>query len=326
METQKYCVYNQTRECFLSFGVTRVDTVIEPLIGLIKKLATYADTGLWLIPYRGIPVVQGFSPVDLIYLDEDYRVIQTVESFLITVLIEPLKPQAASTLVLPVHTIYSSQTQFGDQLAICDVGEMGRRLERLSSPIGRVPNTHNTGARVEQSSSNNGSALPLSGDRFAQMQRAIQQLKGREGVESIARKKDSLVTRFFRWLTPDRRRARRHPLPGLVAHYLTGGAPHAYRVGDISSTGLHLLTDERWLPGTMILMTLQRTNTDGEDPEDWISVQTKVVRWSSGGLGLAFVSTRFVVPNNGETLANSGTDKTPLERFLQRLKLTECEE
>ena len=77
---------------------------------------------------------------------------------------------------------------------------------------------------------------------------------------------------FLRWLSTDRRGSKRHPLPGLVAYYWTGGAPQAFHIADISTNGLYLLTDERWFPGTMILMTLQRTNTDGDDPDDFISV------------------------------------------------------
>ena len=38
---------------------------------------------------------------------------------------------AASALVLPVHTIYSSQTQPGDQLLICAVEEIATRFNKV---------------------------------------------------------------------------------------------------------------------------------------------------------------------------------------------------
>jgi hypothetical protein len=41
-----------------------------------------------------------------------------------------LKPQAESVLELPTHTIYSSQTQPGDQLVICVAEEMEHRLRK----------------------------------------------------------------------------------------------------------------------------------------------------------------------------------------------------
>ena len=105
---------------------------------------------------------------------------------------------------------------------------------------------------------------------------------------------------FARWLesgklTPtvlgpiERRRSRRHPLPGLVAYYWTGGTPKAHQVGDISTTGFYLLTDERWVPDTLIRVTLQRQGTQGSSPEDVISVVSKVVRWGENGVGYEFV-------------------------------------
>jgi uncharacterized membrane protein (UPF0127 family) len=71
-------------------------------------------------------------PLDLVYLDESYKVIHVVESFP-TFRISPLIAQAASVLELPTHTIYSSQTQPGDQLVICVAEEMEQRL-RTSTP------------------------------------------------------------------------------------------------------------------------------------------------------------------------------------------------
>ena len=139
MESQKYCVYNQTRESFLSLEVTMADARAGELRDLIERLTVKPDSGLWMMPYRGIPSARGLSPIDLVYLDSDYCVIQEVESFP-TSTVEPLKEEAASALVLPAHTIYSSQTQPGDQLVICVAGEMERRLERLSSSFVSTPN------------------------------------------------------------------------------------------------------------------------------------------------------------------------------------------
>jgi uncharacterized membrane protein (UPF0127 family) len=127
METQKYCVYNHSRECFLSLGVTAADTTLARLKGLIGKLTLRSDEGLWVVPSRGIHTVGVHFHLDLIYLDEDYRVIELVESFP-PFRIAPLRPQAASVLELPTHTIYSSQTQLGDQLVICVAEEMEQWL------------------------------------------------------------------------------------------------------------------------------------------------------------------------------------------------------
>ena len=105
-----------------------------------------------------------------------------------------------------------------------------------------------------------------------------------------------------------------------MAYYWTGGAPQAFHIADISNVGLYLLTDERWFPGTMILMTLQRTNTDGDDPDDFISVLTKVIRWGSDGVGLTFVPSNTVDLNSGEPLPDTGVGKKALQRFIQRVQ------
>jgi uncharacterized membrane protein (UPF0127 family) len=127
MQRQKYCVYNQTRESFLSLGVAAADTTMARLKGLIGKLTLGLDEGLWIVPSRGIHTVGVLFPLDLVYLDESYKVLHVVESFP-TFRISPLIAQAASVLELPTHTIYSSQTQPGDQLVICVAEEMEQHL------------------------------------------------------------------------------------------------------------------------------------------------------------------------------------------------------
>jgi uncharacterized protein len=319
MEGQKYCVYNQTRESFLSLGVTVAGSTVEHLRGLIERLTIKADSGLWLTPYRGIPPGHGLSPIDLVYLDSDYRVIQEVESFPTSTVVS-LMDEAASALVLPVHTIYSSQTQPGDQLVICVADEMERRLERLSSSFTSSPNTTSVVSSKEKQP-NNGTGLPDPlQTRSTTDETMFQGSETMSSFEPKTGKSNSLKTWLQNWLSSDRRRAQRQPLPGLVAYYWTGSAPRAYQIADISSSGLYLLTEERWFPGTMVLMTLQRTDSSGKNLDDFIAVQTRVVRWGSDGLGLAFVVSRAVDPNNGESLRENGADKKTLERFLSRLK------
>lgn len=133
-------------------------------------------------------------------------------------------------------------------------------------------------------------------------------------------KQSSLKAWLKNWLSSDRRRARRQPLPGLVAYYWTGSAPRAYQISDISSSGFYLLTEERWFPGTMVLMTLQRTDSDGQNLEDSIAVQSRVVRWGSDGLGLAFVVSRGSDGGHGDSMREHGADKRTLDRFLAQLK------
>jgi hypothetical protein len=107
---------------------------------------------------------------------------------------------------------------------------------------------------------------------------------------------------MLRWLFPelviaeaarpvDRRRADRQSLSGLVAYYFTGGSPAPQKIGNISVTGFYLHTDERWMPGTVVRMTLQRVGSKGDDPSDTITVNSKIVRWGADGEGFEFILT-----------------------------------
>jgi uncharacterized membrane protein (UPF0127 family) len=129
MNIRTYCVYNQTRECFLSLGVTAADTTFARLRGLIGRLKLRVDEGLWVVPSCGIHTMGVLFPLDLIYLDENHKVIHVFEHFP-RFRVAPLKTQASSVLELPTHTIYSSQTQPGDQLLICAVEEIANRFNK----------------------------------------------------------------------------------------------------------------------------------------------------------------------------------------------------
>lgn len=79
----------------------------------------------------------------------------------------------------------------------------------------------------------------------------------------------------------------RECLPGLIAYYFTGGTPKPHAVRDISPTGMYIITEERWYPGTVVRVTL----TDRHNPstERSITVNAKAVRTGSDGVGFEFV-------------------------------------
>jgi uncharacterized membrane protein (UPF0127 family) len=132
MVRPSYCVYNQTRECFLSLNVAAADTILGRLRGLIGRISLRSDEGLWVVPSQGVHTLGVLFPVDLIYLDAGYRVIHLVEH-LPSFRIAPLVVQAESVLELPTHTIYSSQTQTGDELVICLAEQMEGKLQQASA-------------------------------------------------------------------------------------------------------------------------------------------------------------------------------------------------
>ena len=91
--------------------------------------------GVWMSPFRGIPAAAMPAPLDLIYLDVECRVIDTVESFP-TFQVSASSSRPQSVLALPAHSIYSSQTQPGDQLVLCVAEEMEQWLGPTAQKTG----------------------------------------------------------------------------------------------------------------------------------------------------------------------------------------------
>ena len=94
---------------------------------------------------------------------------------------------------------------------------------------------------------------------------------------------------FEELMSQHRRRAQRHIEPRLVAFYWDGAAPQPRYIRDVSNTGFYLLTDQRWYPGTLITMTLQRTEKSDDGSKSSIAVQAKVIRLGEDGVAVAFV-------------------------------------
>lgn len=137
MNRRTYCVYNETRECFLSLDVSLADNTFSRLKGLIGRLKLRVDEGVWMVPSHGVHTFGVLFSLDLIYLDESNRVTYLFEHFP-RFSVSPLRTQSASVLELQTHTIYSSQTQVGDQLLIYTVEEMGNRfIKETAEPRSR---------------------------------------------------------------------------------------------------------------------------------------------------------------------------------------------
>ena len=122
---------------------------------------------------------------------------------------------------------------------------------------------------------------------------------------------------FERIFSRERRQADRLGAPGLAAYFWNGAAPLEHRIRDISSTGLFLVTEERWYPGTLVMMRLQiKIESEGLADRS-ISVQSKAVRWGSDGVGLEFVLPDMKDRRRGQNLLQDGVDRRALERFLE---------
>ncbi len=317
-ESRPHCAYNQTRECFLGLEVAASEFSYANLEERLAERELRSGEGLWLTPFHGIPMTDLYAPLDLIYLDEDCRVIEAVESYP-TFLASPSRPRAASVLVLPAHSIYSSQTQEGDQLVLCEAEEMEGRLEQLSNGGDATGVVQGAVLLREQPLWSGGPGLlelgAQQGDERGSKPLTHEMSLIEPGIKAVRPPKNWLA----RWWSPDPRKAPREQAPGLAAYYWNGAAPKAHTVRDISATGLYLETEERWYPGTLVLMTLQRTENGGEIAEWSIAVMSRAVRWGNDGVGLQFVLPNERDARNGRSFQMDGAGKKEFARFLQRL-------
>jgi hypothetical protein len=315
MTTQKRCAYNQTRECILGLEVEAADLPSARLENRFASLALKSGEGLWLLPFRGIPETGLQAPVDLIYLDEAERVLDAVESFP-TFHADPSRRPAASVLVLPAHSIYSSQTQADDQLVVCVAEEMEQRLEEIYGSSGEVQDA--VLLREEPLWSGGPGILQLK-ERSPEERLGSPQTHEMDLIEPGIKDSRPAKNWLQRWWSPDPRKAPREKAPGMAAYYWTGGAPQPRQIRDISSTGLYVVTEERWYPGTLILMTIQQT-ADGEvRAERAISVHTRAIRWGNDGVGLQFLLPDDPAIRDKSGQPVSGADRKEIERFLRHL-------
>jgi hypothetical protein len=85
----------------------------------------------------------------------------------------------------------------------------------------------------------------------------------------------------------ERRRAERRTSPSLAAYHWKGSMPRQNTVRDISATGAFLVTQERWEPGEIISISLQRSGP--LERENSFPVHAKAVRWDESGVAVSFV-------------------------------------
>jgi hypothetical protein len=128
---------------------------------------------------------------------------------------------------------------------------------------------------------------------------------------------------FKKLLSSDHRKAERQEAPQLVAYYWDGSVPTAHKIRNISSTGFYLLTTERWHPGTMVTMTLQRTDIldAATSSEGYITVLSKVIRLDKDGVGFVFVPIADKSSGGTDGRMRGAIDRKALVRFMEHVKV-----
>lgn len=101
--------------------------------------------------------------------------------------------------------------------------------------------------------------------------------------------RNPLIARLLHWLYPEQRKAARLTVPNLIAFLGSIRTAQPYDIGDISSTGVYLITRERWTPDTVMPVTLLRTKNGRNDTVTTITLQSTVVRCGPDGVAFAFL-------------------------------------
>jgi hypothetical protein len=92
-------------------------------------------------------------------------------------------------------------------------------------------------------------------------------------------------------------------------------------IRDISSTGLHILTEERWPVGELIPLTVEVEGLAEDHSEPRIAVQARVARLIDDGVGLSFVLPEGLDPNLWEVLLRNAVILTEPKEILHTLRV-----
>jgi len=100
----------------------------------------------------------------------------------------------------------------------------------------------------------------------------------------------SFLKSFFKAKEPaERRSAPRRNAPGCEMGHLCGDGVRAHSIRDISATGVYLQTSDRWLPGSMVPLTLQQVSEFQAEPRQSITLPGNAVRCDEDGQGFSFI-------------------------------------
>jgi hypothetical protein len=322
VELSNRVAYNQSRGYILGVEVECGDFSLSILMSRLPHLTQKSGAGLWMVPFKGIPAENVSVPLDLLYLDADHKVIEAVEYFP-NFRVSPSTPAAASVLALPVHSILSSHTQPGDRIAF----GLAEEIEHELADLFDVKATEAAQDKREEAAANGSADARIDIDEEQAKEESAAPQPVAETAEAPEEKKETRKQKSWlqRWLSPDPpdpRKTPREAVPGLAAYFWTGGCPQAHDVRNISPSGIYVVTDERWYPGTLVQVTLKKTAPGKKQPESSISLLARANRWGNDGVGLSFVIRDNRKPRGKQVEEADGIDEDVLHQFLERVGLT----
>ena len=109
--------FNLTKKTWLATTVRKADNFITRLVGLLRRNSLGPEEALWLIPSKGVHTIGMKFPIDILFLDGNNIVIDTIYD-MSPYRISRVHFSAHSVLELPRGVIKKSTTAIGDQLEI----------------------------------------------------------------------------------------------------------------------------------------------------------------------------------------------------------------
>jgi hypothetical protein len=289
----KLRITDVTQETLIVPDVLRIDTEREPINVIAKNLNDIANNGIWLIPYRGLPQVNEIPALDIVYMDLHFRVIRCLEGFRQGSM--PLPDiSATSALILPAGRASAARIQIGDRLDLRDVA--------TGSPWGGYREALDQGSSLKDADSANDDLQPPPKPPMMGLRSIIARLFGQTEKRKFS----------------DRRRAERRAIPGLVAYFSLPSSPKGFGVKSISTEGFYVFTEERWPPGTSMMVSLQIINPVSQQVEAMISVQSKVIWMGTDGVGFAFDDDP--IHQNHHATVTGVEELQQLNKFLQMIR------
>jgi hypothetical protein len=133
MKRAGLCTYNQTGQRFISNDVEVVEASEGDFEDCYSTLLPGSGSAIWIVPARDLISTSFCIPVDLLYLNETYAVVATVELFPIH-RVSPSIEHAASILALPANAIHTMGIEAGDQLMLCSPEDVQSYLQSARPP------------------------------------------------------------------------------------------------------------------------------------------------------------------------------------------------
>jgi hypothetical protein len=318
MEEKYYSIFSPSSKSIVVSSVRVVDVTQEPLFALklvVDGLTAHTGNGVWLGPFEQIPKVQGFARYDLVFLDLSLRALHLVT-------IRPgdefpyCEGEPASLLLLPQGSLEEAGVQVNETLVFY-----------VPDGPGAPPPPALVSAAAAQTAK--AQARGLSGVYKPTNGGAVGKIPAGPNAKPTGVKEPPLK-RFLRWIDPtlvsqpELRISLRRPSPALVAYRWDKGVPRDYRIGDISSTGVYLLTHEYWQDGEKVNLFLQREGPPEENPLYRVEIEAEVVRKGREGVGLRFLLPMGMDLHLWEAMHESGRDMSGPEYVVSEMRYAEA--